>query len=138
MTSPRARPAVGGRRAALDEFDAHARFARQREMAHDAARQRQRLAADAQPRAPHAAVANQRDRHALGGRRRDREADALRRQDHRRVDADDVAARVDQRSAGIAGIERRVGLQHVVEQAAGAARASSGPSALTMPAVTVC
>ncbi len=40
-------------------------------------------------------------------------------QDHGGVDADHVAARVDQRPAGVAGIERRVGLQHVVEQAAG-------------------
>ena len=41
-------------------------------------------------------------------------------QDHRRVDADHLAARVHERTAGIAGIEARVRLQHVVEQPPGA------------------
>ena len=48
----------------------------------------------------------------------DRKADALRAHDHRGVDADDLAARGDQRAARIAGIERGVGLDDVVDQAA--------------------
>ena len=57
-----------------------------------------------------------RDDDALGRVGGDGEADALRRQDDRRVDADDVARRIDQRPAGIAGIERGIGLDDVVEQ----------------------
>ena len=38
---------------------------------------------------------------------------------HRRVDADHFAARVDQRAAGVAGIERGVGLNDVVDQPPG-------------------
>ena len=49
--------------------------------------------------------------------RPDGEADALRRADDRGVDADHLAARVDQRPARVAGIERRVGLDDVVHQA---------------------
>ena len=45
-------------------------------------------------------------------------ADALRAHDHRRVDADHFAARRHERPAGIAGIERRIGLDHVVDQPA--------------------
>ena len=46
-------------------------------------------------------------------------AEALRRHDHRRVDADDVAARRDERPARVAGIERGIGLDDVVHQPAG-------------------
>ena len=60
-----------------------------------------------------------------GGVAGDGKADALRAPDHRGVDADDLAARGHQRPAGIAGIERGVGLDHVLDQPA-AARAASG------------
>jgi hypothetical protein len=39
---------------------------------------------------------------------------------HRGIDADDLAARRHQRAAGIAGIERGIGLDNVVDQPAGA------------------
>ena len=54
--------------------------------------------------------------HEAGGVDRDREADALRRQDHRGVHADHPPARVDQRPARVARVERRVGLDDVVDQ----------------------
>src|SRR5271156_2991397 len=56
-------------------------------------------------------------RDQLGAVDRDGEADSLRGQYDRGVDADYLAARVDQRSAGVTGIERGVGLNDVVDQA---------------------
>ena len=70
--------------------------------------------------APDAALLDQPAGDELGRLAADGEADALRRGDDRGVDADDLAARVEQRAAGVAGIERRVGLQDVVDQPAGA------------------
>ena len=75
--------------------------------------------------APHAAVPHQLAEHEVRRVRRDREADALRALDDRRVHADHLAARGDQRPAGIAGVERRVGLDHVVDQPSACARAAS-------------
>jgi len=57
------------------------------------------------------------------------------RENHRGVDADDFAARRHQRPAGVAGIERGVGLDDVVHQPAGS-RAQRSSEALTTPAVT--
>ena len=48
----------------------------------------------------------------------DGEADALRGQNHRRVHADDLAARIHQRPAGVAGVQRGVGLDDVVHEPA--------------------
>ena len=110
----------------------------QLEVTNDAPRQRQCLAADAEPGAAHAALANQRDRHALGGVDA---AIAKQMPCAGRITAVltpiTSPARIDQRTAGVARVERRVGLDDVVEQAAGLARIDR-PSALTMPAVTVC
>ena len=64
--------------------------------------------------------ANQTARDKLRGIDRRREADALRRQDHRGVNPDHFAARVDEWSTGVTGIERGVGLDDGVHQAAGA------------------
>ena len=47
------------------------------------------------------------------------EADALRRQDHRRIYADDIPARRDQRTPRVAWVERGVGLDNVVDEPAG-------------------
>jgi hypothetical protein len=49
----------------------------------------------------------------------DRESDALRTTDHSGVDADHLAGRGHQRATGVARIERRVCLDHVIDQAAG-------------------
>ena len=59
----------------------------------------------------------------------DREAESLRRQDRRGVDADHVAARRHQRPAGVAGIQRRVGLDDVVHQPPGLRRAATAERA---------
>src|SRR4029453_13646171 len=107
----------GCRRSCFDRLDAHTCLAREIEVTNVAAWQRHGFPPNAEPRAPHATVAYQRDGDPLRGRRSDRETDALRRQDDRGVDADHLAARVDERTSRIAGIERGIGLQHVVEQA---------------------
>ena len=52
------------------------------------------------------------------------------------VDADDAAAAVGERAARVAGVERGVGLDHVVDDAARSAVGSERPSAETTPAVT--
>ena len=83
------------------------------------ARHRDGLAGNADEAAPHPAVPDQFAQHDLRGIAGDRKADALRAHDDRGVDADHVAMRGDQRPARIAGIERGVGLDHVLDQAAG-------------------
>ena len=83
-----------------------------------AARYRRGLRGDADEAAPHTAVQDQLAEHELRGVARDREADALRAADDRGIDTDHLAARIDQRPAGIAGIERRVGLDHILDQPA--------------------
>ncbi|MDR7513125.1 MAG: hypothetical protein QN147_14035, partial [Armatimonadota bacterium] len=50
---------------------------------------------------------------------RDREADALRVTDDRRVDADQPPARVEQRAAAVAGVDRSVGLDQVFDHEVG-------------------
>ena len=59
--------------------------------------------------------------HPRRGLDADREADALRARDDRGVDADHAAAPVEQRPAGVAGVERRGVLDDAVDQAAVAA-----------------
>ena len=53
--------------------------------------------------------------HELRGVAGDRKADALRAADDRGVDADYLGRRRHQRAAGIAGVERGVGLDHVLD-----------------------
>ena len=55
--------------------------------------------------------------------------------DDRGVDADQLAAQVDQRAAGVAGVDRRVGLDELL--VARRRRRAERPTALTMPEVTV-
>ena len=78
------------------------------------------------------------DDHAAGrrvDRHREPEPDAR----DRGVDADDAAAAVDQRAARVAGVERGVGLDDVVDRSAACRPSRAGserPSADTTPAVT--
>ena len=74
--------------------------------------------------------------HPLGRVRRNRKADPLRHRDDRRVDAHDQPARVDERPARIARIDRRRVLHDVLDQPSIAARMLR-PSALTTPVDTV-
>ena len=86
--------------------------------------------------APHPAMGDEFAEHearCVGG---DCEADALRPGDDCGVDADHLAVRSDQRSAGVAGVERGVGLDHVIDHAA-VVRAQQRPRAEMTPAVTV-
>ena len=57
---------------------------------------------------------------------------------HRHVDADHLAVDVQQRSAGIAGIDAGVGLDQIVVTLRIAHLHRCGAMALTMPRVTVC
>ena len=77
---------------------------------------------DADPAADHAAVIEDLLHDAARQIHRDRKADALDADiaavvlvEHRGVDADQLAARVDQRAAGIAGIDRGIGLNEILE-----------------------
>ena len=108
------------RAAGLGRRDGRGRALRQLRRKLQAARDGRLLRRDADVGAPHAAVPHQLAEHEVRGVGRDREADALRALDDRGVDADHLAARGDQRPAGIARVERRVGLDHVVDQPAGA------------------
>src|SRR5579864_7140343 len=77
------------------------------------------LGYDADPAAYHAAVRDDLAHHAAHHVHRDREADTLDAEilgDDRRVDADQLAAGVDQRPPRIAEVDRRVGLDEVLER----------------------
>ena len=78
-------------------------------------RERRRHGAD--PRGMHLAVLQQILDDFLGAIDRNREADALRLRVDRHVDADDLSFDVQQRTAGVAGIDRGVGLDEVGERA---------------------
>ena len=76
------------------------------------------LRLDAEPAARDLAVADDLLEHVARERDRDREADAQRAarlREDRAVDADQIARRVDQRAAGVAGIDRGVGLDEILE-----------------------
>ena len=92
----------------------------------DAAEQRNILAG-AQVAAPDAAVTQERGQQGVDRVDRNREAQPLTAGDDRGVDAYDSAGARDERSAGIAGIERRVGLDDMLDQASrpGAERPAS-------------
>ena len=87
-------------------------------LAHAHAPERHVLPRHADPAAPHAPFLDELGGDVLRGVDPDGEAQALGRQDHRRVDADHLAARVGQWAARVARVDRRVGLNHLVEQAA--------------------
>ena len=79
-----------------------------------------RRRADPDIGAPHAPVPGDLAGDETRGVRSHGEADALRAHDDRGVDADHFARRGHQRAAGIARIERGVGLHHVLDHPAGA------------------
>src|SRR5215472_17816727 len=69
--------------------------------------------------APDDAIADQLAGNELGGVDGDGEAESLCRQDGRRINANDLAGGIDQRSARISRIQCGVSLDYVVNQAAG-------------------
>ena len=116
MMSPFFRPAFDGGTVGIDRRHQHAARDRQLVEARQRAGNRHRLARHADVASAHAAVPNQVPGHEARRAARDGEAQAMSRLDHRRVDADHRAGRIDQRTAGVAGIERRIGLNDVFDQ----------------------
>jgi len=86
--------------------------------------------------AAHIAVADDFRQHKLRGIAGDGETDALRAADDGGVDADHLGRGRHQRPAGVAGIERGIGLDHVLDGRPLTERIER-PSAETTPAVTV-
>ena len=76
-----------------------------------------RLRRDSNVTAPDAPIAQQAAGHEFCGIDSDRETDSLRRQNRRRVDADHLASRIDERAAGISRVQGGVGLNHILDQA---------------------
>ena len=116
----------------------HAEIRREPVKPHDPPMDGNVLANDPDPTAADATFPDQPCRHEFGRVAGDGKTDSLRGQNDRRVHADDLTARIDQRPAGIAGIQRRVGLDDIVNQPPGLGERIERPSALTTPAVTVC
>src|SRR6266567_911101 len=88
-------------------------------MTHQPAVQRHVLSAHADVTAPDLALFDQPAGHVFSRVDAQREADSLRRKNHRRIDPDHFAARIDQLSARIAWIQRRIGLDDIVNEPAG-------------------
>src|ERR1035441_7552475 len=88
-------------------------------MPHEAAMQGYVLSAHADEAARDLADLNEPAGDVLGRVNGDGETDALGRQDDGSVDADHFAARIDQRPAGIAGVQRGVRLDDVVDEPPG-------------------
>src|SRR5262249_1724754 len=78
--------------------------------------QRHVLARHTKITAPNPAVFDESTRNELRSVDRNREADALRRQNDCSVHTNDLAIRGDQRTAGISGIQRGIGLNNVVDE----------------------
>ena len=116
MMSPGSRPGLVGRAARDDRRQHRAAVARQPHRLRDVLADRVAVDADADDAARHLAVAQLRQQVAdRVDRRREADADVgrpLRVGVDRRVDADDLAAHVEERTARVPGIDRRVGLQH--------------------------
>src|SRR5215831_17000160 len=109
--------ASGVRRTTLDDFR-HEHAARCREVADldAAAGETHGLSAHADEPASDAAVANELRDDDLRRARWNGETNPMRAGDDCRVDADDLTARADEWSARVPRIQRRVGLNHRVDQ----------------------
>src|SRR3989454_2134433 len=107
-------PGLCGRAVGHDVAHEHAHRVLDAELARQLGRQR--LDLDTEPAAGHAPLVEQLGVNLARHVRRDGEADARAARDDRRVDADDLALHVHQRSAGVARVDRGVGLDEVVER----------------------
>ena len=126
IMSPRAQAGLQRRAIRVQVADHHAGVRQARAAAHRSA---DVLEHDADPAADHAAVLQDLAHHAAHQVHRDRDADAFGAQvlaQHRGVDADQLAARIDQRAAGVADVDRRVGLDEVLERGDAELRAAGG------------
>ncbi len=113
-------PKAGGDGGAvgLDRRNQDRRGSRQLVGARERSRHGHVLSGHAHVTASDVTIANQLCRHEPRRVAGNREAQSLSRQNHRGIDADHFAAGGHQRPAGVAGIERRIGLNHVVHQPA--------------------
>src|SRR5262249_55197702 len=84
----------------------------------DTAVNRNRLTTDAEKSPPRFFAANEIWKYEEHSRKRNSETDSLRGHDHRGVHADDFALRVYKRTAGVSGIQRRIGLNNIFEKTA--------------------
>src|SRR5467141_985846 len=84
----------------------------------DAAGHRHGLAAHADVATRHLPVADETDRDELRGVDSDGEADSLRGQNDGGIDPDHFSARVHERAPGVARVQRRIGLDDVVDETA--------------------
>ncbi len=100
-----------------DNFDAGILV--QIERSGDLPRQGHVAAVHSQIAAHDAAVLHELRYDPLGHVDRNGETDSLSRLNHRRIDADHPAAAIKQRTAAIARIQRRIGLDHVIDQMTG-------------------
>ena len=116
--SPALDPGARRGRIRLDAADHHGAFLDEACRVPQPPRNRGLLRGDADEGTAHAAVAYQFAEHEIRGVGGDRKTDALCPHDHRGIHADDFAVRRHQRTAGIAGIERGVGLDDVVDEPA--------------------
>src|SRR5208283_13801 len=87
------------------------------------------LRRDSDEAAPDSPVAQQAAGYEFCGVDSDCETDSLCRQNRRRVDSDDVATRVDERTAGISRIQGGIGLNDILNQPAGVGPERSAESA---------
>ena len=114
MTSPRLMPACVGRAAGLDAADDGAADLLEPEALGQIGGHG--LDGDAELRATHTPSDSELVHHVPRHVRGNREADAdvaVGHRDDLRVDADELALRVDERAAGVAVVDRRIGLQEV-------------------------
>ena len=77
------------------------------------------LAGNPDPAAADETFLDQPRRHELGGVAGDGKTNSLRGKNDRGVYPDDFTARIDQRAAGIPGIQCRIGLDDIVNQPTG-------------------
>ncbi len=108
------------RRAAwFDGHHFHRARLRQIETARQFARQRHIAGVQTQIAAHHPAMLEQLRQNVFGDVNRDGETQTLRGANDGGVDADDVTATIDQRAATVAGIQRGIRLDHVIDQMSG-------------------
>ena len=82
----------------------------------DARRERPASTRDAKPGAAHPAVVQKRRDDAPGGGA-DRDGESKADAGDRGIDADDLSGRICKRATRVAGVERRIGLDHVLDHA---------------------
>jgi len=117
ITFAKARPMT--RTVRLDTDDEHTPLDRQTMEADNTLVDRDILAGDTDPTPANPTIFNEPCGNKLSGVTCNREADPLRGQNNRCVHADNVTVRIHERASGVTRIERRIGLNDLVEQTSG-------------------